>query len=284
MARLLVFVPTYNERESISRLIDEIATAVPSADILIVDDNSPDGTWEIFQETRKSLRELNAVRRPRKLGIGSAHKYAMIYAMREGYDVLATLDADFSHPPSALPSLIALSGPNTFVIGSRYCSGGTSDYRGYRAWVSDLGNFAARILLWLPIREVTTSFRVFDVESLRRLPLHQLKSSGYSFPLEVVYLLHRAGVRLREVPIHFEDRHRGQSKIPRLQLLSSGLDLARLALNRLRPLDLSPDFQPEDACPVCGDRVLALTDPVGPGHSKRRYRCLNCGLDGIEID
>ena len=134
MARLLVFVPTYNERETISRLIDEIATAVPSADILIVDDNSPDGTWEILQETRKSLRQLNAVRRPRKLGIGSAHKYAMIYAMREGYDVLATLDADFSHPPSALPSLIALSGPNTFVIGSRYCSGGTSDYRGYRAW------------------------------------------------------------------------------------------------------------------------------------------------------
>ena len=164
MARLLVFVPTYNERETISRLIDDIATAVPSADILIVDDNSPDGTWEILQEKRNSLKQLVAVRRPQKFGIGSAHKYAMIYAMRQGYDLLATLDADFSYPPSALPSLIALAGPNTFVIGSRYCSGGTSDYRGYRACVSDLGNFAARILLWLPIREVTTSFRVFDVE------------------------------------------------------------------------------------------------------------------------
>jgi dolichol-phosphate mannosyltransferase len=102
MARLLVFVPTYNEGETISRLIDEIARAVHSADLLIVDDNSPDGTWEIIQAKRKSLRQLNAVRRPQKLGIGSAHKYAMIYAMREGYNVLATLDADFSHPPSAL--------------------------------------------------------------------------------------------------------------------------------------------------------------------------------------
>jgi dolichol-phosphate mannosyltransferase len=282
MPKLLVFTATYNESGTIGRLIDEIASAAPAADVLIVDDNSPDGTWDIVQEKRKTVRQLVGVRRPRKLGIGSAHKYGILYAMREGYDVLVTMDADFSHPPSAIPSLLAVAGPNIFVTGSRYCPGGKSDYRGYRAFISVLGNLAARTLLSLPLHEVTTSFRVFDVESLRRLPLHQLKSDGYGFSVELVYLLKRARVELREVPIHFEDRRHGQSKIPPLQAVTSGLELARLALSRLSRQDLRPDVLPGHACPNCDDRALALTK-VGPVPADRKYKCLNCGLDVVEL-
>src|SRR5580658_8615327 len=142
--KLLVFTTSYNECENIGPLIDQIAVTVPTADILVVDDNSPDGTWEIIQAKAKQYPQLRTVMRPRKLGIGSAHKYALFYAMREGYETLVTMDADFSHDPKAIPDLLRAHGKNIFVTGSRYCPGGSSDYTGYRDTVSRLGNILAR--------------------------------------------------------------------------------------------------------------------------------------------
>jgi dolichol-phosphate mannosyltransferase len=286
-SNLLVFTTCYNERANIGALIDQIVEEVPGADLLVVEDNSPDGTWEIIAERAKIYPQLTAVQRPRKLGIGSAHKYALFYAMREGYETLVTMDADFSHDPRQIRDLLAAHGPNVFVTGSRYCPGGRSDYTGYRDFVSRLGNFAARRALGVRLAELTTYFRVFDVASLRRLPLRRVNASGYSYGVQLVYYLRKAGVELREVPIHFVDRTHGASKIPRMQILISALDLLGLALKRLYGgRDLFPDTFVEDACVDCGDRVLALRQRARkPRFGRTRqpavYTCLRCGLDQV---
>jgi dolichol-phosphate mannosyltransferase len=301
---LLVFTPCYNERENIGPLIDQITGQMPHADILVVDDNSPDGTWEIIQEKAATYPQVRSIKRPRKLGIGSAHKYALFYAMREGYRTLVTMDADFSHDPKYLPELLEVHGPNTFVTGSRYCEGGSSDYKGYRNVVSRIGNVAARFALGVKLKELTTYYRVFDVESLRRLPLRRVKASGYSYGVQLVYYLRRAGIELREVPIHFTDRTHGASKIPRMQILLSALDLFKLASKRLLVFrNLDPDTFAQDACANCGDRVLAMKHrgsrdralleqrsdsaaayqctSVGTRSYPPVYTCLACGLEQV---
>lgn len=257
--RILVFTTCYNERENIGLMIDQLVASVPGADLLVVDDNSPDGTWEIIKDKQKHYKNLYSTRRPRKLGIGSAHKYAIFYAIRERYDTLVTLDADFSHDPKKIPDMLSMHESNTFITGSRYCKGGTSDYTGYRDTVSRLGNVVARTVLGMKLKELTTYFRVFDVESLRRLPLRHINSSGYSYGVELVYYLRKCGVELREFPIHFSDRTRGASKIPRMQIFASAFDLLVLGIRRLGMFrDLTPDTFVEDSCPNCGDAVLAM--------------------------
>jgi dolichol-phosphate mannosyltransferase len=274
--KLLIFTTCYNECENIDPLIDQIAQTVPSADILVVDDNSPDGTWQIIQAKAERYPQLRAVMRPRKLGVGSAHKYALFYAMREGYETLVTMDADFSHDPKSIPRLLRAHGKNVFVTGSRYCTGGSSDYIGYRDIVSRAGNIAARWALGVELRELTTYFRVFDVESLRKLPLRLVNASGYSYGVQLIYYLRKAGVELREVPIHFADRNRGASKIPRMQILASAFDLLALALQRLNIFrDLAPDAFVDEACADCRDRVLAARRAGEPPE----FVCLRCGLE-----
>lgn len=301
---ILIFTTCYNERDNISDLIDQIISNVPGADILVVDDNSPDGTWDIINRKCQQYSNISAVKRPGKLGIGSAHKYALLYAMRENYQTLVTMDADFSHDPKFIPSLLEAHEANTFVTGSRYCVGGRSDYTGYRNIVSRLGNLLARRVLGVKLRELTTYFRVFDVGTLRKLPLRYVAASGYSYGVELVYHLRKGGVELREVPIHFVDRTRGASKIPRLQIIRSVFDLFVLGLRRLNILrDLQPDVFVEDACPNCGDRVLAMKH-FGARHEKFAYAstpdlstyrctavgeksyppvytCLQCGLEQV---
>jgi len=303
-SEILIFTACFNERDNIGPLIDQIVASVPGADILVVDDNSPDGTFEIVRQRAARYQNLYSQRRPRKLGIGSAHKYSILYAIREGYKTLVTLDADFSHDPKVIPKLLAAHGSNIFVTGSRYCEGGKSDYTGYRNIVSRLGNAVARAVLGVRIREITTYFRVFDTDNLRRLPLRRISASGYSFGVELIYYLRKLGVELREVPIHFTDRTHGRSKIPRMQILYSALDLVGLGLRRWYFLrDLEPDKLIRDPCGNCGDRVLAMkhagyppereADVISPDVAAyqctavgRRsyppvYTCLNCGLEQI---
>jgi len=298
--KTLIFTTCYNERDNIGPLLDQIFLAEPSADVLVLDDSSPDGTWDVIRERQQRYPQLSAVRRPGKRGIGSAHKYALLYAMREGYDVLVTMDADFSHDPKSIPDLLAQHEKGVFVTGSRYCPGGRSDYTGLRNIISRLGNFAARALLNLGIREVTTYFRVIDVATLSRLPLRYLQSEGYSYGVQLVYYLREAGVKLREVPIHFIDRGHGVSKIPKLQVMTSAVDLLMLSAKRLKFWrDVTPDVPVGDACISCGDRVLAMkhagrsrrtvTAPpvayrctsVGSRSYPPVYTCLACGLDQV---
>jgi dolichol-phosphate mannosyltransferase len=280
---LLVFTACYNERDNIGLLLDRIVQELPKADILVVDDNSPDGTWDVILEKSKTYKQIIPVQRPRKLGIGSAHKYALLFAIREGYATLITMDSDFSHDPKYLPALLRAYGENTFVTGSRYCEGGSSDYKGYRKMVSRLGNIAARLALGVRLKELTTYFRAFDVNSLRRLPLRRVNADGYSYGVQLVYYLRKRGVDLREVPIHLVDRSRGASKIPRVQILLSAIDLAKLAAKRFNfARDLSSDNFVNDACVNCGDRVLAMKhfgSRAGPAdqHEAGAYRCTSAG-------
>ena len=285
--KTLVFTACYNEALNIARLIDEIVQNAPDADILIVDDNSPDGTFEIIKAKEKQYSQLKGVLRPRKLGIGSAHKYAVLYSIKNGYDTLLTMDADFSHNPESIPSLRASHGPNIFVTGSRYCKGGQSDYKGYRDIVSRVGNILARFVLGIDISELTTYFRVFDVRALSRLPLRKINSDGYSYGLELLYYMRQCGVEFREVPIHFIDRMHGSSKIPKLQVIRSTIDLFFIGLKRIiGKRNNDPDLIISDACALCNDNSLSMKHS-GSTESTRRdnsnagmeYRCTSVGTD-----
>lgn len=299
---ILVFTACYNERANIGPLIDQVFATVSDVDMLVLDDNSPDGTWDVITFYMSKYPRLHAVKRPGKRGVGSAHKYALYYAMREGYDKVVTLDADFSHDPKAIPGLLAESARNVFVTGSRYCEGGSCEYSGYRNLVSRIGNFAARHLLNLPLHELTTYFRVFDVASLHKLPFHLVQSDGYSYGVQLVYYLNVVGVGLREAPIYFSDRLHGQSKLPRHQIVVSAVDLIRMWASRTLRLDrnFQAEIQIPDRCALCGDRVLALKisgvhrhtrsftsgtrykDGAKNGdESQSIYTCLNCGHDQV---
>jgi SAM-dependent methyltransferase len=302
--RVLIFTACYNERANIEPLVRSIFEIAPKADVLVVDDSSPDGTWDAIVDLQKTYPRLIGVKRPGKQGIGSAHKYALYFAMREGYDYVLTMDADFSHDPKSIPALLDSAGANIFVTGSRYCKGGRSDYSGYRDAVSRLGNFAARKILNLQINELTTYFRVFDVASLKRLPFRYIQSEGYSYGVQLVYYMRKQGVELREVPIHFVDRLHGASKIPRLQIITSAVDLISMGLRRVLRTgrEISPDVFVEDRCASCEDRVLAMKFPgsrstnsgqgglspdfaaykctaVGSRSYPPVFTCLNCGLE-----
>ena len=164
--RVLVFTATFNEKQNISLLLQGISAAVPDADMMVIDDNSPDGTGKLLNDLAISNHKLKVINRPSKLGLGAAHYMAMLYSIQNQYDILVTMDADLSHDPVDIPRLISkLDGVN-FVIGSRYAPGGSCDYLGYRKHLSAVGNWIARLLMGIPLHEFTTSFRVFDVHAL----------------------------------------------------------------------------------------------------------------------
>jgi len=167
LRRVLVFTATYNERDNVAELVRRILALPVACDVLVVDDNSPDGTGELLDDLAGAEPRLKAVHRPRKLGLGSAHMLAMAWALRGGYDALVTMDADFSHDPAVIPDLLAQLESADFVIGSRYVAGGSCDYVGRRKAMSWWANRLAWLLLGAGLREYTTSFRAFRVSMLR---------------------------------------------------------------------------------------------------------------------
>ena len=235
--RVLVFTATYNEKGNVERLCPEIL-ALPGGpggyDLLIIDDQSPDGTGATLDTIAAQNSRLKVMHRPGKLGLGSAHKLAIQYARDEQYDVLVTMDADYSHDPQDIPRLIAALGQDTdFVIGSRYAAGGKCDYRGYRRFVSVSANLASRLLLSVPLTEYTTSFRAFRVAALGKLDMSSIQSQGYSFFLETTFRVHQSGLRCREIPIHFKDRLQGESKIPQYEIFRGAAKLMSLFGSRV---------------------------------------------------
>lgn len=230
--RALVFTPTYNEKDNIEEFCRRVLGQDEDLHLLVVDDNSPDGTGRILERIRRDEDRLIVIHRPGKMGIGSAHKLAMEFAIREGYGALVTMDSDFSHRIEDIPRLLASLEGCDFVIGSRFMSGGRCDYRGYRAAVSAIANRAARALLGITLHEFTTSFRAFRVEALQWMDLDRLGSQGYSFFVESLFLVARSGLAYREIPIHFMDRMAGSSKIPRFEILNGMLKLLGLIASR----------------------------------------------------
>ncbi|MEI8120567.1 MAG: polyprenol monophosphomannose synthase [bacterium] len=229
MKPTLIFTATYNESENIALLCNHVLGLNAGYDMLVIDDHSPDGTGRILDELAILNPRLKVVHRSGKMGLGSAHEWAMEYAKTMQYESLVTMDADFSHDPDDIPRLLKALDGQDFVTGSRYMKGGSCNYSGYRRHVSILANWGARRLLGISLHEMTTSFRAFRVDFLRRVDLGAIKSSGYSFFMEIVFRLSRVGARMTEIPICFEDRRAGVSKIPPFEIFNGLSHLLYLA-------------------------------------------------------
>jgi dolichol-phosphate mannosyltransferase len=199
----------------------------------------------------------------------------MLFALRNGYDTLVTMDADLSHDPADIPRLVAKLAGADFVTGSRYMQGGSCDYSGYRFFVSKAANAAARLLLRLPLHEFTTSFRAFSARRLADLDFVKMHNGGYSFFMESVFRLHQAGFRLAEVPIHFRDRTAGNSKIPRFEIVHGMRKLLQLAALRTlgQTMIPSPQLAMERCASCCSDLVSAVASPP----DNRMFKCMACG-------
>lgn len=213
--RILVTVATYNEIENLPALVDEIFRHVPTANILVIDDNSPDGTGSWCDERSAEEPRLSCLHREGKLGLGSATIAGMRRAIDDGYDLMLNLDADFSHDPSYLPQLLQRmeQGDAEVVIGSRYVPGGGIDgWPWQRRLISRCVNLAARCLLRLRPKDCTGALRCYRCETLQRLDLSEIRSEGYAYLEEILWRLQRQGARLVEIPIVFVDRRGGESK------------------------------------------------------------------------
>ncbi|MBA3480291.1 MAG: polyprenol monophosphomannose synthase [Pirellulales bacterium] len=231
---LLVALATYNEIENLPTLVAAIREQFSDADVLVVDDNSPDGTGPWCDEEAARSPWFTVIHRAGKLGLGSASWAAMQHAIERDYDQLITLDADWSHPPEALPRLVAAAKDADVVIGSRYVAGGTIEgWPASRRIVSAVMNLATRVALGLPLRDASTACRLYRVDILRKLDFSQLTATGYAYLEEIAWHLHRRGARFVEVPIAFTDRRAGASKVSFAEARGKAAVLGRLAKQRL---------------------------------------------------
>lgn len=212
--RVLVTVATYNELENLPDLLEAIFAEVPHADVLVIDDNSPDGTGRWCDEQAARDPRVHCLHRSGKLGLGTATIAGMRHAIEHGYDYLLNLDADFSHHPRYIPALLAAMPTCDVAIGSRYVAGGgVKGWPLHRRLMSWGVNTYARVLLGLKPKDCSGAYRCFRIALLERLDFDAITSRGYSFQEEVLWRLKRLGARFQEVPIVFADRERGVSKI-----------------------------------------------------------------------
>lgn len=217
MNEVLVIVPTYNERDNVEPITTAILAAEPRVDVLVVDDNSPDGTGQLADELAAKQPRIKVLHREKKQGLGKAYLHAFKWALEHGYQYVLEMDADFSHDPKYLPKLIdeAKSGAD-LVLGSRYVEGGgTVNWGPMRKLISRGGSLYARSILGVHTRDLTGGFKCFRRSVLEALDLDSVKSTGYAFQIELTYRALKAGFTVREVPIVFEDRRVGQSKMSR---------------------------------------------------------------------
>jgi dolichol-phosphate mannosyltransferase len=212
--RILVSLATYNERGNLQPLTEAIRDQLPGAEILIIDDNSPDGTGKLADEIVAADSRVHVVHRSGKLGLGTAILAAMHYAMANGYDLLINMDADFSHHPRYLPALVAGMKRFDVMIGSRYVTGGGAlGWPLSRRLISRCVNATVRILMRVPAHDTSGAYRCYRVAKLKQTDLDHLLSKGYSFQQEILYRCRRAGCRIGEIPIIFENRRAGASKV-----------------------------------------------------------------------
>src|SRR5713101_420369 len=233
MLKILVFTATYNEADSIAALVREVFQAVPSCEMLVVDDNSPDGTGRLLEELKAQYPKLQAVHRPYKNGLGTAHKLAVKYALAHGFDALVTMDADFSHDPKYLPEMLRRLEQAEFVTGSRYAPGGSCEYPPSRVALSRAANALTRALLGIPLHETTTSYRGFRRALLERMNVDAIRADGYSYFVECIYQVRRLEAQMDEFPIRFADRRAGTTKISKREIWRGFTTLARLFMTRV---------------------------------------------------
>lgn len=213
----LVIIPTYNERENIGPITSAVLKADPRIDVLIVDDNSPDGTGQLADELAASEPRIQVLHRAEKQGLGRAYLHAFAWAIEHAYSYIIEMDADFSHDPRYLPALIdaAVNGADV-AVGSRYVEGGgTVNWGIGRQLLSQGGSLYARTILGVKVRDLTAGFKCFNRRVLEAIELDQVYSNGYAFQIELTYRSLKKGFTVKEVPIVFEDRRVGKSKMSR---------------------------------------------------------------------
>jgi dolichol-phosphate mannosyltransferase len=214
MKHSLVIIPTYNELENIARIIPEVLKQDPGMEVLVVDDNSPDGTAHVVETMAQSEPRIHLLKRMGKAGLGTAYVAGFRYALEHGFDFIFEMDADFSHNPNDLPRLLAKADECDLVIGSRYCSGiNVVNWPMRRLILSYSASMYTRFITGLPIRDTTAGFKCYRRAALESLKLDAIKSNGYSFQIETNFITWKKGFRLGEVPIIFIDRRAGVSKM-----------------------------------------------------------------------
>jgi len=214
IGRVAVVMPTYNERANIEATAARVRQAVPDADLLVVDDNSPDGTGEIAGKLAAGDGHIHVLHHGQKAGLGAAYIAGFRWALDQGYDVLVEMDADGSHRPEELPALLAALAGADLVLGSRWVPGGTVvNWPRSRELLSRGGNTYARLMLGLGLKDATGGYRAYRAATLRRIGLDEVQSQGYCFQIDLAMRAVRAGLRVVEVPITFVERVRGTSKM-----------------------------------------------------------------------
>jgi dolichol-phosphate mannosyltransferase len=231
---VLVTLATYNERENLADLVQAILEVKGDLEVLVIDDNSPDGTGELADQLALADSRVHVLHRPGKLGLGTATIAGMRYAIEHGYRFVLNMDADFSHHPRYIPNLLAGMTDYDVMIGSRYVAGGgVPGWPLKRRLMSKTVNAYARLLLGIPAQDTSGAFRCHRVECLKRIDFDRILSRGYSFQEEMLYLCKRAGCRIGETAIVFQDRARGLSKINRAEAMAAIGIILRLGIRRL---------------------------------------------------
>lgn len=214
IGKIVVMIPTYNERENLPRIVSRMRAAVPEADVLVLDDNSPDGTGAVADKLAADDGQVQVLHRTSKEGLGAAYLAGFAWGLERGYDVLVEMDADGSHQPEQLRTLLGALAHADVALGSRWVSGGSVvNWPWHRKVLSLGGNLYTRVLLGVPVGDATGGFRAYRASALRTLDLHDVASQGYCFQVDIVWRAVRRGLTVVEVPITFVEREIGDSKM-----------------------------------------------------------------------
>jgi dolichol-phosphate mannosyltransferase len=264
--RLLIALATYNEVENLGPLVRAIRDESPDASILVIDDNSPDGTGKLAEELKASLTDVHVIHRSGKLGLGSAVIAGMRFAIEGGYDYLINLDADFSHPPRFIPAILAGMKDHDVMIGSRYIPGGSVEggFDFKRKFMSWGINWYTRMLLGLKTRDNSGSYRCYRVSKLAEIDFDRIRSRGYSFFEEILFWCKQVGCRFGETPIRFEDRRAGITKINKAEIVMALKILFQLGIDRaLGRTGVRKGRNPLSAMPQVSCTTGLAPDPHG---------------------
>ena len=214
LRRIVVLIPTYNERENLPRIVGRVRAAVPAVDILVLDDNSPDGTGAVADDLAAAYAAVHVLHRAGKQGLGAAYKAGFAWAIERGYDAAVEMDADGSHQPEQLPSLLRAAENADLVIGARWIKGGSVvNWPIHRKVLSVGANIYTKVMLGLPVNDATGGYRVYRTSALQTMDLGSVSSAGYGFQVDMTVALVRAGLVAVEVPIEFVEREIGESKM-----------------------------------------------------------------------
>jgi len=212
--KIFIVIPTYKEKSNIEKLLKDIFDLkIENLHILVVDDNSPDGTGQLVEELKSKYKNLEIIHRPKKMGLGTAYVEGFKYALTNGADFIFEMDADFSHQPKSIKDFLSAIKDYDLVLGSRYVEGGRIvNWNIFRRLISRLGNIYAQIILSLPIKDLTGGFKCYRRQVLESINLDDLSSVGYNFQIETTYKVYKLGFKIKEIPIVFTERALGKSK------------------------------------------------------------------------